>query len=288
MNCVRMNLILVLAGLACTSAFADDILFHGAPLDEQRRVQLAQELNSIKIGIVERTRVIGQAPILPLGSSNTVGVSQRRTPKPRYLCEVRVQILQSSAPNYLQNPGQRYRISVHGLTLSPGYGSVIEVYAAQARDTVFFEIEKLRQRTSGIEKKALGIAAPIAVNAFKASQTLPAEIFESVLRSRGGRFRITEDTLQVRRISPMELFAPELDIQRPRLGATLREEQQDELPRGAAGIPFARGFRPTTTSIGVPRVQTAPGIPTARDQEINDIRQRRRVQVQPLRDKEAN
>jgi hypothetical protein len=284
MNRANFYTAIIAVCLTSANAIADDILFHGAPLDEQHRVQMAQELNSIKIGIVERTRVIGEQSVTPLGSMKTVGVTLRRTPKPRYLCEVRVQILQSSAPNYIQNPGQRYRISVHGISLEPGYGSVVEVFAAQARDTVFFEIEKLRQRTHGIEKRALGIAAPITVNAFKASQILPAEIFESVRRSRGGRFRITENTLQVRRISPMELFAPSLDIERPRLGATLRTEKEDELPRGAAGLPFTRGHRPTATSIGVPRTLTAPGIPSARDHELNDIRQRRHVQVQPLKE----
>jgi len=201
---MRRAVLITMAGLFAAGAFAEDVLFHGAPLDEQHRVQLAQEYNSIKIGIVERKRVVGQEEIKPLGSSNTVGVSQRRTPKPRYLCEVRVQILQASAPNYIQNPGQRYKITVLGLELAPEYASVVEVFAAQARDTVFFEIAKLRERTSGIEKEALGIAAPLAVNAFKAANLLPAEIFESVRRSRGGRFRITEDTLQVRRISPTE------------------------------------------------------------------------------------
>lgn len=281
---IRIHFIFGLATLMSVAAIADDVLFHGAPLDEQHSVQLAQELNSIKIGIVERTRVIGEDTIMPLGSSNTVGVTQRRTPKPRYLCEVRVQILQSSAPNYIQNPGQRYRISIHGLALEPGYGNVVEVYAAQARDTVFYEIEKLRELTSGLEKEALGIAGPIAVNAFKASQTLPAEIFESVMRSRGGRFRITKDTLQVRRIPPTELFAPSLMIDRPRLGATMRIEEEDALPRGAAGLPFSRGYNPSSTSIGLPRTPTAPGIPSERDREMNDIRQRRHVQVQPLRE----
>ncbi len=284
MTQARTQILFALAVVMGMGAFADETLFHGATLDEQYRVQLAQELNSIKIGIVERTRVIGHETILPLGSSNTVGVTQRRTPKPRYLCEVRVQILQSSAPNYIQNPGQRYRISVHGLTLAPGYGSVSEVFAAQARDTVFYEIEKLRLLTSGTEKRALAIAAPIAVNAFKASSTLPAEIFESVRRSRGGRFRITENTLQVRRIPPTELFAPSLMIDRPRLGTFQREEEEDALPRGAAGLPFTRGFNPSARSIGLPRTPTAPGIPSARDQELNDVRERRRVPVQPLRE----
>lgn len=286
MTHARIRIAFLLAAVIGANALADDLLFHGAVLDEQHRVQLAQELNSIKIGIVERTRVVGMEPIKPIGSMNTIGVTQRRTPKPRYLCEIRVQILQSSSPNYLQNPGQRYRISVHGLALAPGYGSVSEVFAAQARDTVFYEIEKLRLLTHGIEKEALAVAAPIAVNAFKSAQVLPAEIFESVLRSRGGRFRITENTLQVRRISPTQLFAPSLDIERPRLGATLRVEKEDELPRGAAGLPFTRGFRPTAASIGMPRTPTAPGIPSARDQEMNDIRQRRHVQVQPLREVE--
>ncbi len=284
MTNARLPITFAITAVISTVAMADNILYHGATLDEQHHVQLAQELNSIKIGIVERTRVIGEETIMPLGSSNTVGVTQRRTPKPRYLCEVRVQILQSSAPNYIQNPGQRYRISVQGLSVAPGYGNVVEVFAAQARDTVFFEIEKLRQLTSGIEKEALAVAAPIVVNAFKASQTLPAEIFESVRRSRGGRFRITEDTLQVRRIPPNQLFAPSLMIDRPKLGASLREEEEDALPRGAAGLPFTRGFNPSARTIGLPRTQTAPGIPSELDQELNDVRERRRVPVQPLRE----
>jgi hypothetical protein len=281
----RMTRLLAIVTLTfAAGASAEDILYHGAPLDEQHRVQIAQEFNSAKIGIVERTRVIGQDPIRPLGSMNTVGVTQRRTPKPDYLCEVRVQILQPSAPNYIQNPGQRYRITIIGLKLAPDYASVVEVFAAQARDTVFYEIEKLRELATGVEKEALGVAAPLTVNAFKAANLLPAEIFESVRRSRGGRFRITENTLQVRRISPTELFAPSLTIERPRLGATIREEEEEALPRGTAGLPFKRGYNPSARTIGLPRTPTAPGIPSARDEEMNDVRERRRVPVQPLQD----
>jgi hypothetical protein len=188
--------------------------------------------------------------------------------------------LESSAPNYLENPGKRYRIEIWALDIGFEYGNTVEVFAAQARDTVFFELEKLRQQLpNGIEKEALAVAAPLAVNAFKATQLLPAEIFESVRRSRGGRFRITEDTLQVRRISPTELFAPSTMIDRPRLGATIRAEEREELPRGAAGTPFSRGFESTTIDIGQPTPPRTPGIPIEGDDERQQAEEQRSVSI---------
>jgi hypothetical protein len=217
--------------LGAVSAGAQEIRYHGESLDENHRVLIEEHNGVCRVGVFARSRFAGDRLIqlAPMGP----GVSPRANPEPEFLLEVRAEVLKSSAPNYLQNPGERYRISIETLGLKPYYANRVEVSAEHARDQLFYEFEILRRRATGIEEKALAAAGPLVAEIFKEAQRLPAEIYTSVLRSRSGRFRITEETRQRRRIEPSQVFAPKPDFARPELGATERMRRRQAIPEGA-------------------------------------------------------
>jgi len=205
--------------------------YHGVPLDENHRLIIEQLDNVLRIGVIERGRSAG--PDLTDVVTPQPGMPARITPEPTYLLEIRSEVVVASAPNYLQNPGERYRITLQTIELSPPYENSFEVWAEPARDSILYEFYKLSVEHTGIERKALEAAGPLVLEIFKEAQVLPAEIYTSVLRSRSGLFRITPETRQRRKILPPQTFAPRPDFGRPELGATKRERQRRMLPTGA-------------------------------------------------------
>ncbi|MCC6154836.1 MAG: hypothetical protein IT367_13805 [Candidatus Hydrogenedentes bacterium] len=225
-------LALVFLAMVSAPALAQEKRYHGEVLDENHRLLIEEELGVARVGVFERSRFHGDRLsdiVIP-----TPGSSPRANPAPEYMLEVRAEILKSSAPNYLQNPGERYRITMHTLEMSVEYENVVEVSAEFARDQLFYEFEQIRAKTTGLERKAVETAAPLVAEIFKESQRLPAEIYTSVLKSRTGQFRITPETRQRRKIEPSQTFAPKMTIGRPELGATKRSKQQRALPQQAA------------------------------------------------------
>ncbi len=213
-------------------AFAQEKRYHGEPLDENNRLLIEEELGVCRVGVFARSRFSGDRLIDFVEAAP--GASPRANPAPEYLLEVRAEVLKSSAPNYLQNPGERYRITMRTLKLSVEYDNTVDVPAEFARDQLFYEFEQVRTQTGGLERKAIEAAAPLVAEIFKEEQRLPAEIFTSVLKSRTGQFRITPGTRQRRGIEPAQTFAPKMGIDRPELGATKRARQHQALPPGAA------------------------------------------------------
>lgn len=219
-------------GLAATSAFAQEKRYHGEALDENNRLLIEEELGVCRVGVFERSRFSGDRLIDQVESAP--GSSPRANPAPEYMIEVRAEVLKSSAPNYLQNPGERYRIILRTLNMSVEYDNMVEVPAEFARDQLFYEFEQVRTQVTGIEREAVEHAAPLVAEIFKEAQRLPAEIYTSVLKSRTGQFRITPGTRQRRKIEPAQTFAPSMKIDRPQLGASKRERERQALPPGAA------------------------------------------------------
>ena len=215
----------------CVTSHAEDVRYHGVPLDENRRLLIKETLGDCKVGYIERTRSAGTnlIDVAPEGP----GVSPRVTTPPKYLVEIRAEILKSSAPNYLQNPGEWYRLTFETLDLEPHYAGKMEVPASKARDSVYYIFQQLADRSSGINRQALEAAAPLVTEIFKEEQRLPAEIYTSVLESRSGSFRITPRTRQRRKIEPSQTFAPNLEVDRPELGATIRKRDLEALPKDA-------------------------------------------------------
>lgn len=248
--------------IACAVGYAEDVRYHGVPLDENRRLLIRETLGDCKVGYIERTRSAGKdlIDVAPEGP----GVSPRVTTPPKYLVEIRAEVLKSSAPNYLQNPGEWYRLTFETLDLKPHYAGKMEVPASKARDSVYYIFQRLADQSSGINRQALEAAAPLVTEIFKEEQRLPAEIYTSVLESRSGKFRITPRTRQRRKIEPSQTFAPKLQIDRPELGATIRKRELEALPKDAtrpgeiAGPPADR------------RITRPPVEPSGADSEEGD------------------
>jgi hypothetical protein len=230
----------LLVGLACWAVApgvrASEVRYHGGPLDENHRLLIEEENGICRVGILERSRFAGED--LTDIAQAAPGVSPRVNPKPDFLVEVRAQVVKPSAPNYLQNPGERYRLSIQTLKLRPTFADTVEVSAEYARDMVFYLFDQLRVRTTGIEQRAVEMAAPLVVDIFKEEQRLPAEIYTSVLRSRSGQYRIVPETQQRRSIPPSQVFAPKPEFGRPVLGATKRQRERQAIPDGTVQ-PFA-------------------------------------------------
>jgi hypothetical protein len=196
------------------------------------------------------------------------GVSPRVTTPPTFLVEIRAEVLKSSAPNYLQNPGEWYRLSFETLDFEPHYAGKMEVPASKARDSVYYIFQQLAVQTSGVNRETLEAAAPLVTEIFKEEQRLPAEIYTSVLESRSGAFRITPRTRQRRKIEPAQTFAPELDVNRPELGATVRMREREALPEEAVR-PGEIAGPPADRRIAKPRVE-----PTSADIEEGEYSDR--------------
>ena len=115
---------------------------------------------------------------------------------------MRSDVIVPAAPNYFQNPGERYRLCVEGLSVEPDYAAMVEVDATNAREMLTQEMEKLRKRTSGINDKAIRSSEFLVLGVLKEADRIPAEIAESGKRSKSGRFRITQGSQERRRRAP--------------------------------------------------------------------------------------
>ena len=257
-RCLRPLCTIVLLS-ACLAASAEEIRYHGVPLDESRRVLIEETLGTCKVGYIERTRSAGEdlvdvAPQAP-------GVSPRVTTPPAFLVQIQAEVLKSSAPNYLQNPGEWYRLTFQTLDMEPKFAGKMEVPASKARDSVYYIFQQLAIQTDGVDREVLEAAAPLVTEIFKEAERLPAEIYTSVLESRTGAYRITPRTRQRRRIDPAQTFAPDLGVARPELGATVRMREREALPENAVRPGEIAGPSPDRR-IARPRVE-----PTSADIE---------------------
>ena len=224
-----MAMIAAVAGcvLCAWPAAAQTIRYHGAQMDESNRLILEEEDGWVKIGLLSRARDLKG----PLDEPATYEwTASGRKMEVEFLARAYSEVILTAAPNYFQNPGVIYRIRVEGMKVAPDYGSHIKVDAMRARATMAQEIEKLGAYTAGIEREALHLAATLVLEVFKESRRMPAPIMTSVLESRAGMYRVVSPTLERRAVRPGEVFAPELDIRRPRGAATLAAEQRDLPP----------------------------------------------------------
>ncbi|HOS02941.1 MAG TPA: hypothetical protein PKZ01_07660 [Candidatus Hydrogenedentes bacterium] len=178
-------------------AWADpEIHYHGFQLDEQIKVIFEQENGLVRITLVSRTRPVGIEPNREPEDPEKALLG--RHAQRRVLAQARAEVLKPSAPNYLRNPGQRYRVIVEGVSVCPEYAMVFEVNAAQARKTMEGEIRKLAARAHGVDRIALGYAATMVPDILNQADRMPAALSDTVLRSEVGRIRVSKGTLQRR------------------------------------------------------------------------------------------
>lgn len=169
--------------------------YHGDFLDSKSMVLVEQKNDWATIILRENSRAPG-GPAIYLNKDTGADESVIRYDQDYILAKIRAEILVPAEPNYIANPGDRYRITVKGVTVAPEYVRVFEVDAADALDAVTSEIFKLASRAHGRERDALFWGVMIAKTVLNKTQHLPAEIPLTVLLSDVGKIRIQDKYLE--------------------------------------------------------------------------------------------
>jgi hypothetical protein len=178
---------------------------HGYILDMRNRIQIVEAEGWMTLHLHSRERIEGG----PFTTYNPMTggedpIFRHETLRP--LMRIRSEVLIPAAPNYVRNPGQRYRISMEGLTIAPDYTRVFEVMAADALDTITKEWETMMLSLSGIERKAMEFGRILALQLMNESGYLPARVPITVLRSGGGLFRIAGPSMGRMDVGRLERF----------------------------------------------------------------------------------
>jgi len=174
--------ILVLATCVAGAARAELPRFHGDYLDG-RHVLLVREFEGCATVLIRADTRAPGGPDIYVNTDTEEEVPVIRVEKERELVRICSDVLVPSEPNYIKNPGKRYRITFEGIEVAPEYNRVFEVNAADALDAVFNEFSKVYRRATGIQKDALYFGGILAARALNEAGHLPARIPASVLRS---------------------------------------------------------------------------------------------------------
>lgn len=190
-----LAVVLLLMGLA---AWSDVPKLHGIELDERNRLEVQQISGSLTISLITRSRIPPNKP------STINGREVERMTGRKELIKVRSEVLIPSAPNYLCNPGDLYRITVDGVCFTPPYHSVREVKAGEALAYLYGEFVKLQGRLDGMQREAVRNAAGISLSVLNKAGYLPGQVATSVMKSKAGRERFGGEKLATRKTSIRE------------------------------------------------------------------------------------
>jgi hypothetical protein len=175
---------------AFNAVLDDDIKKHGVELDDKHFIELDETEGWITVILKKRERGLAGDEYV---EEDVPGVSVRRIRfMERYpLLRMRVEVMAPAPPNYVRNPGTRYRVMLQGIRVAKDYQRIFEVDAYDALAAVQNELRRfISYSKSAIERDALQMASILALRALNESQHLPAEIPLTVLRSKVGQFRI--------------------------------------------------------------------------------------------------
>ncbi len=181
--------------ISAQSVRAEDVIrHHGFRLDDRHLLLLEQRHRDIKIGIATRSRNVGDTARTRTRDESSDTIDRFGTVD--FLVRLSAEVLKPSAPNYLRNPGERYRITIEGLSVDPDFSAVIEADAIVARTALLSELDRLGARTSGIQREALHYAGPYALQILNETALMPAPIPTSIQESKAGRIRFDNPALQ--------------------------------------------------------------------------------------------
>jgi len=181
---------------------------HGFRMDDKHFLFVDQKDNWAIIKIIKDQRAPG-GPELHFDPETGEDESIIRFDDEQLLFQVRSEVILPAPPNYLRNPGRRYRITLKGLGIAPEYHRIIEVDAAYALDAVYSEMAKIYSRVDGIYREALFWGVLIAMREFNFKDHMRAEIPLTVLNSKGGQFRIHGPWMERMEQPRVERFARE-------------------------------------------------------------------------------
>lgn len=195
----------VFALLCCTQwAHAAEVRNYGMYLEDKYFLRVEEDAGIVTIILREESRATGGPSLFVDPETNDDPVIRYKAEHP--LVRLAAEVILPSAPNYLKNPGQTYRITIEGIEVAPQYTRIFEVVAADALNAVRSEMSNFISRTEGIQKDALFYGTVLALRAFNEAQRLPAEIPLTVLRSDVGSFRIQGPGMQRREVESSERF----------------------------------------------------------------------------------
>jgi len=188
-----------MAALGAHTSLADTPRYLGQELDKQHRFVVRQDANLLSIELLTRARPEQDDFVRHNGEEEVYRQGRRET-----LARVRSDVLMPAAPNYMNNPGRRYRIVVEGVDVGHGFASVAEVDASDARLHLYEELTKLRELAHGPKKTALYYASLIALAALSEAGYLPAHIPLSQLESPMAEARLDPTALERKPLDPDE------------------------------------------------------------------------------------
>lgn len=162
---------------------------HGLYLDEKHRVKLYEDDGWIVMSLEKRERAPG-GPVQYFNPDTPEDDAAIRYDYEYELLRIGAEVMAPAPPNYIRNPGRRYRITIEGLGVAPWYRNQFEVDAANALDAVDTEIHRVAYMGKGLEVPAIEFGGLLAVRALNESGHLPARIPLTVLRSKVGQVRI--------------------------------------------------------------------------------------------------
>jgi hypothetical protein len=162
---------------------------HGLFLDDKHRVKLYEDDGWIVMALEKRERAPG-GPFEYFNPDTPESDVAIRYNDEYELLRLGAEVMAPAPPNYIRNPGRRYRITIEGLGVAPYYRTQFEVDAANALDAVATEIHHMAYMGKGMEIPAIEFGGLLAMRALNESGHLPARIPLTVLRSKVGQIRI--------------------------------------------------------------------------------------------------
>lgn len=186
----------------------DQTQWHGFVLDDQYQLYVEHKNDTATIQLRKWNRPPG-GPFVWFDPETDEDESIIRFEDQIDLFRIRSQVLVPSPPNYLKNPGKRYRITIDGIAVAPEFHSVFEVNAGVALGAVFAEINHIYNRQQGTYRTAVFYGALIAMRVLNQSAHLPAELPLGIIKSRAAKFRIEGEYLTRREQPRIERFPTE-------------------------------------------------------------------------------
>lgn len=162
---------------------------HGLYLDDKHRVKLYEDDGWIVMSLETRQRAPG-GPFEYFNPDTPEDDAAIRYDDEYELLRLGAEVMAPAPPNYVRNPGRRYRITLEGLGVAPSYRTQFEVDASNALDAVDTEIHRMAYMGKGIEVAAIEFGGLLATRALNESGHLPARIPLTILRSKVGQVRI--------------------------------------------------------------------------------------------------
>lgn len=178
---------------------------HGDYLGEKHLFLVDEEDGTITIKLIKKERAPG-GPFLSYDPKTGRDDSLVRFQAEEELLRLRAEVIAPAPPNYVKNPGQRYRITIEGLALSPDFTKIFEVDALDALDVIYTEIVPVMADTYGLQRDAVFYGLMVGMQWLNQSGKLPARIPLTVLRSKAGQTRIVGPGLDTPGIEHEERF----------------------------------------------------------------------------------